>query len=316
MCSSTNRHAREALGLVGLVVEGAGRAGVAEEGGGVEDVAVLADAGGDGGLVGEERERVRRARRAGVVAFEGLVGAGAAADAVCQVCAARLEAGGAHARAGAVAGALVEVLDARAGVGARGGRGARRVRGAGRAAVAAERCLVRVVGTRDTHLRREEIVPRHAEAGREAAGAGRRGVEVRPARGALELIGFAVAAVRAQPAGAAGRAVGAGATAAGGEASGRRRRLGVGGARETRAVGKREQGVFARRAQRARAAGGAAKAGVAHAGSHVRRRWWRSRVPSAGGARGAAGGGLVGARGAGRAVQRGVPVPCRCKLTC
>ena len=125
MCSSTNRHAREALGLVGLVVEGAGRAGVAEEGGGVEDVAVLADAGGDGGLVGEERERVRRARRAGVVAFEGLVGAGAAADALRRVRAARLEAGGAHARAGAVAGALVEVIDARAGVGARGGRGRR-----------------------------------------------------------------------------------------------------------------------------------------------------------------------------------------------
>ncbi len=107
LCKLTNHHARETLALAGLVVEGAGRAGVAEEGGGVENVAVLADARRDGGLVGEERERVRRARRAGVVAFEGLVGAGAAADAVCEARAARLEAGGAHAGAGAVAGALV-----------------------------------------------------------------------------------------------------------------------------------------------------------------------------------------------------------------
>jgi hypothetical protein len=156
----------------------------------------------DRGLVHKVRECVRRARRAGVVDFEGLVEAGAAADALRQVGDARLEARGAHACAGVVAGAFVEVVDAGAGVGAGGGRGRRRVRGAGRAAVAAERCLVRVVGTRDTHLRRPEIVPRHAEAGREADGAGCRGVEVRSARGALKLIGFAVAAVRAQPAGA------------------------------------------------------------------------------------------------------------------
>ena len=96
MCSSTHCHACKALCLVGLVVEGAGRAGVAEEGGGVADVAVLTEAGGDGGLVGEEGERVRRARRAGVVALGGLVGAGAAADALRHVCDARLEAGGAQ----------------------------------------------------------------------------------------------------------------------------------------------------------------------------------------------------------------------------
>jgi hypothetical protein len=58
--------------------------------------------------------------------------------------------------------------------------------------------------------------------------------------------------VRAQAAGAAGQAVGACATEAGNEANRRRRRLGVGGARETRAV----DHVFARCAQRARAAGG------------------------------------------------------------
>lgn len=163
--ASTNRHAREALALVGLVVEGPGRTGVAEEGGGVEDVAVLADTRREGGLVGEERERVRRARRAGVVAFEGLVEAGAAADAVCQVGAARLEAGRAHARAGAVAGALEEVEEAGAGVGAGGGGGGDRVLRAGGAAVTAERGLVRVVGA-GAAQRREGEVARQAEAGR------------------------------------------------------------------------------------------------------------------------------------------------------
>ena len=79
---STNSHAREALCLVGLVVEGAGRAGVAEEGGGVADVAVLADAGGDGCLVAEERERVRRARRA--LALAGLVVEGAGRAGVAE----------------------------------------------------------------------------------------------------------------------------------------------------------------------------------------------------------------------------------------
>ncbi len=92
------------MAFVGLVVEGAGRAAIAEEGGGVPGVAVLADAGGDGGLVDEEGEGVGRARRAGVVALERLVEAGAAADALGEVRAARLEAGGAHAGAGAGAG--------------------------------------------------------------------------------------------------------------------------------------------------------------------------------------------------------------------
>jgi hypothetical protein len=73
LCNSTNSHANKALGLACLVVEGAGRAGVTEEGGGVEDVAVLADTRRDGGLVGEQRESVRQTRRACVVSFKSLV---------------------------------------------------------------------------------------------------------------------------------------------------------------------------------------------------------------------------------------------------
>jgi len=43
----THRNTRKALAFAGLVVEGAGRAGVAELGGRVEEVTVLADAGGN-----------------------------------------------------------------------------------------------------------------------------------------------------------------------------------------------------------------------------------------------------------------------------
>ena len=70
-------------------------------------------------MVDEEGEGVRRARRAGVVALERLVEAGAAADALGEVRAARLEAGCAHAGTGA--GALLEVEDAGVGIGAGGG---------------------------------------------------------------------------------------------------------------------------------------------------------------------------------------------------
>ena len=51
-----NTLSRKALVFVGLVVEGAWRAAVAEEGSGVPGVAVLTHAGGDRGLVGEEGE--------------------------------------------------------------------------------------------------------------------------------------------------------------------------------------------------------------------------------------------------------------------
>ena len=65
------------------------------------------------------------------------------------------------------------------------------------------------------------------------------------------------------------RAVEASAAEAGAEAGGDGRRVGVGGAREARAA----ELVRARRAQHARATGGGAEDGVAHAGTVCRRRW-------------------------------------------
>ena len=151
-------------------------------------------------------------------------------------------------------------------------------------------------------------VARDAVAPLGADGGGGRGVGVGPAGGAGAAVGGAeghlpifddhicggVGPVRTRLARAAGQAEVARAAEADQSA-----RLGV-GVRWTREARVAEL-VGPGGAQHARAAGGSAEAGVAHAGCHVRRRWWRSRVPSAGGARGAAGGGLVGARGAGRA---------------
>jgi hypothetical protein len=266
--ASTNRHAREALALVGLVVEGPGRTGVAEEGGGVEDVAVLEDTRRDGGLVGEERERVRRARRADVVAFKSLVGAGAAADTLGEVRSARLEAGRAHVRAGAVASALEEVGGARADVGAGGARRRGRVLREGGAGGVAEGWFVGVVGARRAGGGKRRLA-RDAEACRCAGGGGRRGVVVGPADRAGCLIQVAVAPVRARPAGAAGRVEVAGVAEARRGADSTRHRVGAGGARVADAA----ELVGPGRAQRARAAGRAAEAGVAETIRRVCRRW-------------------------------------------